>query len=382
MILFSLQLLINFILGFIINYLIFKFVLMGIFGVSIKNYFFSEKIEITYAWQRHGFNKFLLFYFVICFSLMFINSNNIIYLDNDTAVNFSMDNFSINVTGEILYKILSVGGASAAFVIGSKLGYASALKANYGLLGKTGISVASGVSSSLSWKLYLTAEKYLEGMASPCIVEKTDNGSINVELKNVTINTNTTVQGVSPLEQVPANLSNIKSLFNNNPIKFNDNLVLKLNTKLENNSKIIEMIERQTNSSHSSAMDIFKLNNKDINIIINSPLESSELSSRVIQNQAIELLNYNLALHYIMIYLIIMSLFIFTVKFLIENNIRLDNIKNLPLGKYIFFILNKIISLWKKSNTFWIYFILFVLLISTTSATYGLYVSLILVEHI
>lgn len=128
---------------------------------------------------------------------------------------------------------MSIGGAIAAFVIGRKLGVASAVKAKNGLLSQTGISIASGVSSSISWKLYITADKYLEGLST---VNNKDTGSIN------------------------------------NPIKFNDNIVLSFHTKLENKYKIIEMIEKQTNSSKH---EIFKLNDQNINLIINSPLESS-----------------------------------------------------------------------------------------------------------
>ena len=69
------------------------------------------------------------------------------------------------------------------------------------------------------------------------------------------------------------------------------------------------MIEKKTNSTIS---EIFKSDSNIDNFFIESPLESSELSPIVIQNQVIELLNYNLVLHYVMLYLIIMCIFIFT----------------------------------------------------------------------
>jgi hypothetical protein len=78
-------------------------------------------------------------------------------------------------------------------------------------------------------------------------------------------------------------------------------------------------------------------------LFINSPLENTELL-RI--NRAIEYLNINLSLHYLILYLIFMVLLIFTSKLLIENNSKLEAIKKLPLGYYIHFILNKIIKMW------------------------------------
>ena len=92
------------------------------------------------------------------------------------------------------------------------------------------------------------------------------------------------------------------------------------------------MIEKKTNSTLS---EIFKSDSNIDNFFIESPLESSELSPIVIQNQVIELLNYNLVLHYVMIYLIIKCIFIFKVKLITDNNISIEFIKNLPLGKNI-----------------------------------------------
>ena len=91
-------------------------------------------------------------------------------------------------------------------------------------------------------------------------------------------------------------------------------------------------------------LDYIEKNSTVNNIVIESPLESSELTSTLIQNQVIELLNYNLLLHFVMIYLIIMCIFIFTVKLITDNNISIEFIKTLPLGKYIYIIINKILS--------------------------------------
>ena len=78
------------------------------------------------------------------------------------------------------------------------------------------------------------------------------------------------------------------------------------------------------------------------NTFINSPLESGELSLMV-KNQLIELLTYELMIHFIMTYLIFMLIFIFTIKVLIDHNISLDKIKHMRplwLGNIIYNIIN------------------------------------------
>ena len=54
-----------------------------------------------------------------------------------------------------------------------------------------------------------------------------------------------------------------------------------------------------------------------------------------------------------------MLVFIFTIKFVIDSDLFLEKVKTLPLGKYLYYILNKLISIWKNSSILWIYFILF-----------------------
>lgn len=120
-----------------------------------------------------------------------------------------------------------------------------------------------------------------------------------------------------------------------------DTIVLKAK-KIESNSQTI--LESNLDSSSNVLIELEKQNpNWKNKIIINSPLENTEIL-RI--DQAIELLNTNLSLHFIILYLLFMVLIIFTSKLLIEKNIKLDNIKNLPLGYYIHFIFNKIINIW------------------------------------
>ena len=62
------------------------------------------------------------------------------------------------------------------------------------------------------------------------------------------------------------------------------------------------------------------------------------------------------------------------------NNLSIEKIKILPLGKYIYIIVNKVINLWSKSNNFWIYYLSISLFIMMLGATYGLYACLIILN--
>lgn len=190
------NLFITFLVGFVINYLLFKLVLRGILGLSIQNYV-SQKIELN---DSSWLNKLLIIYFVLIFTFM---CNSIIYLDN-TLISFTVDNIKIDVTGQFLTNLLNGLGSTGAFVIGCKLGYASALKANLGLFSRTGLTFGSGIGGTVCWKMSLTTSEFLEGVSKVRVNEK---GGISVNLENVSIKTE---------EKLPVNSSNITSLFKNN----------------------------------------------------------------------------------------------------------------------------------------------------------------------
>nr|QCI56455.1 hypothetical protein [Hypsizygus marmoreus] len=115
--------------------------------------------------------------------------------------------------------------------------------------------------------------------------------------------------------------------------------------------------------SDRSLKEIFAQGGNNVNnnlgdiLFIHSPLEFSDLS--IIHNDLITILNYNLIVNLFMVYLILMLVFIFTIKFVIDSDLFLEKVKTLPLGKYLYYILNKLISIWKNSSILWIYFILF-----------------------
>lgn len=131
---------------------------------------------------------------------------------------------------------------------------------------------------------------------------------------------------------------------NNNVLHLDENIVV--TTKIEETtfefseetSKIIQELEK------------FDLNWRDI--FINSPLEADKELYQFVLN----MLNNNILLHFINIYLLTMLLIIFMSK-LVLNNTEFHFLKKYFLGQYISHFLVKYISIWQKSGNVWIFFI-------------------------
>lgn len=93
------------------------------------------------------------------------------------------------------------------------------------------------------------------------------------------------------------------------------------------------------------------------------------------------ILTYNLPINLFMIYLVFMPIYIFTFKYVLDSEAFLAKVQKLPLGKYLHYILDKLINAWKYSSIFWIYLILFFLLIFTSSSSYAIYGCLFILNH-
>ena len=141
-------------------------------------------------------------------------------------------------------------------------------------------------------------------------------------------------------------------------------------------SRIIELIEKEKGETLSQ---IFKNSDSTTELtsntfFINSPIEPNERILIEYYDFFTTILQQDYILHFLMIYLIIMLIYLFTIKLILDKNISFEPIKNLPLGPILFKIITKFISIWKNSLYFWIYFILIFLLIFVSCSTYVLYV--------
>ena len=75
-----------------------------------------------------------------------------------------------------------------------------------------------------------------------------------------------------------------------------------------------------------------------------------------------------------------MLFYLFTVKIIIDKNMKLEILKKFPLGTHIYTITHKLILIWKNTLYFWIYFLLFNLLVFISTSAYVLYGCISLLE--
>lgn len=141
-----------------------------------------------------------------------------------------------------------------------------------------------------------------------------------------------------------------------------------LNDKIEilankdESSKIIEVL----NKNEPNWADKF----------INSALENGEILNLAIKEDIINILTTNILLHLVMMYLLFMLIVIYTSKIILEKKINFDKLKKYTLGKYIDYILVKIINLWRLNVDIWVYLILISLFIFTGGSAYSFYLLL------
>jgi len=359
-------------IGFLLNLFLFNLVLLGFIGESMKKIFLENLNRYILNW----FNKILFSFLIIYF--IFVLSSDIIYLD--TTLNLNINELDLNVSGEYIDKIFTHYGAATAFVVGSKLAAAFLTKHPISLGGKIGVTIGTGAGSTAAFQMVNYGTGLIKGKI---LAQKglTD-GTINLYIKDVVVNNENNLndsvvssKNLDPSILIPKFQSNqLDSL-----IRFNEMFKNKLElVKVDNsNSKIIQMIEKQNSCSLN---DIFSSENSLNKVIINSPLESNDLTILSVKNDIITMLNYNLTVNLIMIYLIFMLTLIFIFKLFYDKNISLDKVNNLPLGNYFKSLIIKLLSAWKRSSNFWILFILFFLFLFSCSSAYGIYACLFILK--
>ena len=119
---------------------------------------------------------------------------------------------------------------------------------------------------------------------------------------------------------------------------------IKINENVNSKSTIISNLEKINSKSIN---EIFKEDDK-LNVIeqmINSPLEISGIDKLTNINDVLIILNYNLILNIVMVYLLFLLIYILSVKFIIDYNVNLDKIKNYYLGNLLHYIVSKSITI-------------------------------------
>ena len=372
-----------FLFSLVVHYILFKLILYGYMGISLK-IALERKINTN---DFMLFNIIIFMVFFISFILYCYIYSNYFLLDNKTIWNCNIKGTNFLISGYYLNLLLNHFGYLTALGIGARI--AGALYTTQLMLISRKIGMVLG-SVLLSYFLYniftITNVIIMELILANRIVN-----SITLDIKYLYFNSlaDKTLKTITKLNQT--------NLLPKMQLNFNDTILSKIENlfrnkiNIENNTgskfKIIESIDTQNSSSIDKIISNSKNNSivdnpisfSEIqNNIINSPLENGDLY--VLQNQIIELLNYSFIINLIMVYFIFMGIFIFTIKIIIDKNISIEIVKRLPFGKYIHFILNKLIFIWSNSNIFWIYWIFIVLLLGTLSTTFALYACLFVLQ--
>lgn len=311
-----------------------------------------------------------------------IFNTSTIYLD--TVVNLKLDNIDVNVKGELIEKIFLHFGSSAAFVTGAKIAASFLLKTKLSFPTKVAGSLGTGVGFTGVYQIVNIGSKTLHSKfnsqnLNESININVDKIDIYTELENQIINENINKQNLQSF------LPKFKSNLNSNSEEF----LIRFKELTQNDLKIIENV----NSKSTIISNLEKINSKSINEIfkeddnlnvkeqiINSPLEFSEIEKLTNINDVLIILNYNLILNIVMVYLLFLLIYILSVKFIIDYNFNLDKIKNYYLGNLLHYIISKSITIWSVNNIIWIYFFLISLFIFSCASTFGIYVCIVVLS--
>lgn len=281
---------------------------------------------------------------------------SIIYLDDVVSVKLSINGIDTTVSGDILSSVKTVFGDAIVFLGCARLAFL-VLNKNMALnsMSKIGIVIGSGSGGLTSYKV-VNRTLQAAGMVNYAVIlnEK-------FEVANVGV----VASGSYKIPNHPfldllfgLNLSkDVKNIFQAFTIDNSGQFTL---LKAKNNIPILEAL----NATYPDCNTQFKTIKVEPNLTINSPYEGdSAIISFLIDN-----LTDHLYLTIISIYLLLMLLLIFICKLVLSSDIEFKRISkiqifNLSLGEKIAKLLTWFISIWQKNSSFWIFFIIIMLVI-------------------
>nr|YP_010977200.1 hypothetical protein UYH48_mgp17 [Daedaleopsis confragosa]WNZ34405.1 hypothetical protein [Daedaleopsis confragosa] len=115
------------------------------------------------------------------------------------------------------------------------------------------------------------------------------------------------------------------------------------------------------------------------NTFISSPLEN-DYNSFV--SSAIYLLEKNLSLSLILVYLILFIIYIFTVRVIMENHANFNFILKFPFGKTLQIFLKKVFTFSQSIGNLWFYFMFFCLFVSSLCSAYCIHICILILKMI
>ena len=155
--------------------------------------------------------------------------------------------------------------------------------------------------------------------------------------------------------------------------KYNINVIPKLTASED---KTTQIINNKLLGMINKIKEIF-INQYSLSSLffINAPLEESDLILISFKNNLIQISSYGLSLSYFALYFIFTLFIIFTTKVIADSHLSIEFVKKFPLGKIIYFFLNRLLTIWSKNNIIWIYFAIIMISILNLTMAYLFYVT-------
>lgn len=352
----------------------FSFIFNSLLLILIKQNFLGSKLKNileNISKSKKNAIVFLINYFLFVYIFIFTVKYNMntIYTDSVTY-NLTLDNMDISITGDLLSIIKNVTADTTIFLGSARLA-TFILSKNTALhgLSKIGIMLATGGGGLITYRV---VDRTLANMgfekATPVA-----QGVLNLKSSNELPEANSKLieeLSINSLFGSNSGVSNISIQPQLNILKQDG--ILQLNT--EESSKIIKALDSSNPNWKSEFSN---------NFIINSPFENDSN----LLNHLIDSLTDHLYLGVICFYLLFVLLIFLICKFLISPNIefqRLSKIKifNWPLGQYLSNFIIKIISIWQKSSSIWIFFIMLSLIVFNGVTIFSTYFLLKILKNI
>lgn len=261
--------------------------------------------------------KIYLFYtvpfFISLFILMCLN-NSVICLDNkggaDVVVTAVVDNGRFVFSGDTFNLIFNNLGSAAVFSAGARVAAGLVVKYPMHLLPKTGIIGGVAASFTLAFKAISNI------FPTPTLTSgnsSIETGQIIVRLEGLTIDkpNSNIAKHISILDKYFGGRSQINKINNSN---LN---IKEINNKLDiNANQPVGPVEKEQTTNVIEELNKSIPNWKDG--FINSPIENGDLDNSI-KLFLIETLTNHLILQFIILYLMIMLIIIFTYKLIIEK---------------------------------------------------------------
>ena len=275
-----------FIFSFILNFILFYFIKLGIFGASIKDKVFESFTNNSFL--------FLIIPFIVSFVIINYLSLNIILLDGDVKAIVETSQGEIEMSGELLKFIMTNFGAAAVFSTSARI--AAGLVAKHGgqlaMLPKIGIIGGTSTGFTAS---YVLVSSQIPAPAKGITV------SANLKMRyimqlvdknNAAQNAMNTEQGRSAFTKwlSDTGLSRINQQYDYTYSKTGNTHSVVVKCKDENKSAVLEELNR---------------NNPDwFNQFINSPLEKGDIINSQFIQSLHDIIITNVVLHFVILYLL------------------------------------------------------------------------------